>query len=103
MNFLIVATLFIASSLAQSEYCKFCSNHVACLNRNGAWASKCPKDASLVEISDVELSELFLHYHNNYRNQIASGKPNLMPATNMKKMVIIELKLRNQALTSLGS
>lgn len=87
MKIFIVAAIFIAGSLAQSEYCKICSNHVACLNQNGAWAPTCPRDAALAQISSAELSALFVDEHNNYRNQVASGQINNLAASNMKKLV----------------
>lgn len=95
MKIFIVATLIITGSMAQSEYCKICSNHVACLNQNGAWASTCPKDAALAKLSNAELSALFVDEHNNFRNQVASGGVNGMPASNMKKLVSRKSKSNN--------
>lgn len=87
MKFLVVLSLYIIGIFAQVDYCKVCSNHVACLNKNGAWASTCPKDATLVAIN-TELNNLFVDEHNNYRNQLASGQINgLKTATNMMKLV----------------
>lgn len=97
MKVLILLSMFIMSTLAQSPYCQVCTNHVACLNPNNVWASTCPAGASLATL-DASLMSVVINEHNYWRNQLAIGNVSvanavftgkLMPATNMMKLVSV--------------
>lgn len=86
----IFITIFLTSktSLAISDYCSLCTNHIAC-NNPGNWAPICPNDAVLVEITP-EIQNSLVDAHNSYRNLIASGGVvGYNSAVKMNKMVRI--------------
>ena len=77
------------------DYCNLCKNHVACKN-NGKFAASCPKDASIVKLSNNNV-ETILKAHNFDRNLLASGKvPGYKSATKMMILVCFldELKIQ---------
>jgi hypothetical protein len=91
MKVLIFLTIFIASSCAYKDslYCSLCDNHVACGHPN-TYLSTCPSDAKIVKLSEAD-KRLLVDLHNQYRNQVASGKlPGFDPAVAMRKMVTYE-------------
>ncbi|EDW07433.1 antigen 5 like allergen Cul n 1 [Drosophila mojavensis] len=64
-----------------TNYCKYnCPGiqHIGC-NHNGNWKASCPKDRALVSLSAAE-KKVILSYHNEYRNIIAGGSGNRLPA-----------------------
>jgi hypothetical protein len=67
----IIAILAILGAASAVDYCKLCSNHVACGN-NGQFSGSCPRDASIVPMSSSAISTL-LNTHNANRNKIAGG------------------------------
>jgi len=70
---LTLITIFKISILVSAvDYCALCKNHVACKN-NGKFATSCPKDASIVNLSGKNV-ETILKAHNFNRNLLASGK-----------------------------
>ncbi|KAG5669801.1 hypothetical protein PVAND_000094 [Polypedilum vanderplanki] len=66
--FIILIAFGIADAV---DYCKLCSDHIAC-NNNGQFASTCPRDATMVTFSNQHIQTL-LNAHNNARNTIAGG------------------------------
>lgn len=67
--FLIFAFALAASA---TDYCRTCSNHVAC-NNNGQFKGNCPKDAVIVPMLDSAI-KTFVNAHNLLRNKIAGGE-----------------------------
>lgn len=53
------------------DYCKLCTNHVAC-NNNNKFNSNCSSDAKLVPMTSSAI-QTFLNTHNELRNKIAGG------------------------------
>lgn len=92
MNFVIFLILGLSSQVfAQTkDYCaaSLCQNqgtHIACKNK-GAFGSSCPSDKKLIDLTNFK--SVVVDAHNNYRNQIATGKiPGYKPAVKMATMV----------------
>eukprot|EP00099_Drosophila_melanogaster_P004891 NP_001245671.1 antigen 5-related, isoform B [Drosophila melanogaster] len=85
-NFVIIFSLSLAFGIASAtDYCKkSCGStkNLGCDN-NGAWASSCPSDATLLTLSSAEKDALVART-NEYRNHIAGGlNANLSAACRM--------------------
>ncbi|EDW51037.1 antigen 5 like allergen Cul n 1 [Drosophila sechellia] len=85
-NFVIIFSLSLALGIASAtDYCKkSCGNtkNLGCDN-NGAWASSCPSDATLLTLSSAQKDALVART-NDYRNHIAGGlNANLSAACRM--------------------
>lgn len=73
-------------SLAVTDYCSLCENHIAC-NNNGNWASICPADAE-ISILTPDIKNAILAEHNFLRNKVASGAQlGFKSASKMNKLV----------------
>lgn len=81
-----LAIFLVAISVEAVDYCKLCSNHVAC-NNNGQFSKNCPSDAKMASLSSASIQTL-LNKHNSYRNKIAGGGENRFnTAKQMMKLV----------------
>ena len=88
----ITPVLFIIFTIhnirAATDYCKLCSNHIAC-NNTGKFASACPKDAAITKLTQTDIN-LFVTVHNQLRNKVAGGLlKGFSSATNMSAVVSI--------------
>lgn len=84
---LVILSSVLLISEAQ-DYCKICSNHVACLNPTAQLGSKCPSDAKVIALSGKQ-RQVFLDAHNEYRNSIANGEYGYPKAVAMAQVVSI--------------
>ena len=71
---------------ATKDYCKLCTNHIAC-NNTGKFASTCPTNAAIVKLTPGDIN-LFVTVHNQLRNKLAGGLvKGFKSATNMSFVV----------------
>ena len=101
---IIIISLTIAISLAATDYCSLCENHIAC-NHNGNWSSSCPADAEISLLS-LDTKNTILAEHNFLRNKVASGSQSgFKSASKMSKLVsfstIFKLRYESKPYTGL--
>uniref|UniRef100_A0A1A9ZJ21 SCP domain-containing protein n=1 Tax=Glossina pallidipes TaxID=7398 RepID=A0A1A9ZJ21_GLOPL len=70
MKLFVAIVSIVAFGLAQKDYCSYCPNHVACLEKP-EFKENCPLDAELLNLSYVR--ESIVNFHNEKRNYIAGG------------------------------
>jgi hypothetical protein len=84
--FVVLTILSVAQAV---DYCKLCSDHIAC-RHNGRFEVSCPADAKLVGLSAQNIQTV-LNAHNKARNTVAGGGvPQLRSATKMMTLVSSE-------------
>ncbi|CAG9807637.1 unnamed protein product [Chironomus riparius] len=80
--FLILIFVNVTNVIAATDYCKLCTNHIAC-NNTGTFANACSSDAVIAELSQAE-KNLIVIVHNQLRNKLAGGMlQGFQSATNM--------------------
>jgi hypothetical protein len=99
MDTLVISIIILTISAinnvgAATDYCKLCTNHIAC-NNTGKFASTCPTDAAIVKLTQADIN-LFVIVHNQLRNKLAGGLvQGFKSATNMSLVVSIDKNLSN--------